>query len=124
MADEPRKPDGKQRATESKAGTVTRLESLTRSALRPAPKPDLDLRDQQMVGPRKPMGPPLEEPDLGAARRRAVRAPQAEPTDPAATRTAERREPGRRARRKKAKRSARRTTRRTRKSSTRSRRKR
>ena len=124
MADEPRKPDGKQRATESKAGSVTRLESLSRAALRPAPKPDLDLRNQQMVGPRKPMGPPLEEPDRGAARRSAARASQVEATDPAATRTAERREPGRRAPRKKARRSARRTTRRARKSSTRSRRRR
>jgi|SoiMetStandDraft_5_1073268.scaffolds.fasta_scaffold175010_2 hypothetical protein len=124
MADEPRKPDGKQRATESKAGSVTRLESLTRSALRPAPKPDLDLRNQQMVGPRRPAGPPLEEPDRGAGTRSAARASQVEPTDPAVTRTAERREPRRKARRKKAKRSARRTTRRTRKSSTRSRRRR
>jgi len=90
MADEERKPDGKQKASESKAGNVTRLESLSRAAMRSAPKPDLDMRNQQMVAPRKPMGPPLEEPDASLAPRRLARAAQTiAPTDPAATSTAE-----------------------------------
>jgi hypothetical protein len=88
MVDELPKPDGYESADEGKAGRVTRLESLTRAAMKPAPKPDLDLRNQQMVGPRKAAGPPLQEPDTRASTR-AVAGEKVDPTDPAATSTAE-----------------------------------
>jgi hypothetical protein len=104
MPDEPRKPDGSQKANESAAGRVTQLErSLVRAASQTR-MPDLDLRNEQMVGPRKPAGPPLQEPEPRKSVRASSRA-AAEPTDPAPTRTAERGAAPKRKRPRKARRS-------------------
>lgn len=78
MADTPRDADGTQVAKTRKAGRPVR--STPRSA-RKLTKPDLDARNERMIGPRKPMGPPLEDPVSSRAASRARSS--STPTDPA-----------------------------------------
>ena len=78
MADERPEPAGKQTAKARDAGRPTRASGRAAKARRD--KPNLDERNERMVGPRKPMGPPLEE--STAKGRRAERASRVKPTDP------------------------------------------
>src|SRR5262245_4756948 len=81
-----RDPDGMEAAKTRDAGRPVRATARAATA-RAATRPDLDARNERMVGPRKPMGPPLREPQAGLARRRATAGPRAagaRPTDPAA----------------------------------------
>ena len=59
MAETPRNPDGRRAAKTRKIGRAVRS---TQRAAKSSKKPDLDERNQRMVGPRKPMGPPLKDP--------------------------------------------------------------
>jgi hypothetical protein len=97
MAQEtPREPDGTDAAKTRDAGRPVRATARAATA-RAAARPDLDARNERMVGPRKPMGPPLTEPPAGLARRRAAAGPRAagarptDPASPAAPRSAPRR---------------------------------
>jgi hypothetical protein len=80
MAETPRNPDGTQAAKTRKIGRAIRS---TQRAAKSSKKPDLDARNERMVGPRKPMGPPLKDPVSGRAAARARASSASRPTDPA-----------------------------------------
>jgi hypothetical protein len=107
MADETPDPVGKESAKSRDAGRPARA---TQRALKARGKtPDLDARNERMIGPRKPMGPPLKESSPSSARRRAVSGATVKPTDPeTATRRARKAKPAGRKRAAKARRTGRR----------------
>jgi hypothetical protein len=87
MADTPRDPDGTQAAKTRRIGGPVR--STRRRSTRSSAKPDLDARNERMVGPRKPMGPPLKDP---VSKRAASRVRSSStPTDPAMLRLSRKR---------------------------------
>ena len=61
MAQEtPREPDGKDAAKTRDVGRPVRATARAATArAAAAARPDLDARNERMVGPRSPMGPPL-----------------------------------------------------------------
>jgi hypothetical protein len=80
MADDTADPAGKETAKSREAGPPQR--ATRRAAKTRARKPDLDERNERMVGPRKPMGPPLQESTPSAAARRASARSRVKATDP------------------------------------------
>ena len=88
MAETPRNPDGRQAAKTRKIGRAVRS---TQRAAKSSKKPDLDERNQRMVGPRKPMGPPLKDPGRASSRARARST--STPTDPAMPRATRKGQP-------------------------------
>jgi hypothetical protein len=94
MADEtPRDPAGKEASKSREAGRPAR--ATNRAAKARAKMPDLDTRNERMMGPRKPMGPPLLESSAAAKSKRAVSRSRSKPTDPESPSTSATRAPGR-----------------------------
>jgi hypothetical protein len=90
MAETPRNPDGTQAAKTRKIGRAVRS---TQRAAKSSKKPDLDARNERMVGPRKPMGPPLKDSVSRRSTSRARAKSASTPTDPARPRASRKRQP-------------------------------
>jgi hypothetical protein len=84
MTDEPqgRPPDGGEEAATVEVGEPARDARDTQRRAREEERPDLDERERRIRTQRKPMGPPLEEPE-GRAEPLAREVPPEPPTDPA-----------------------------------------
>jgi len=74
-------PDGGEEAARVEVGEPERDSDAAERRAREAERPDFDERQRRIRTQRKPMGPPLEEPEDRAERRGPEESPEP-PTDP------------------------------------------
>ena len=76
-----RAPDGSEESAAARVGEPERDSDSAERRAREEERPDLDERERRLRTERKPMGPPLEEPEEREERRGQVESTEA-PTDP------------------------------------------